>query len=176
MVEKDIRLLLVEDDKIDQMAFKRFVEKERLSYDYSIAESITEAKQFINNSKFDIIVTDYSLGDGSAFDILGSAKNIPVIIITGVGNEELAVRAMKTGVNGYLIKDSWCHYLTVMPLTITNVIRRQQMEESLRKLSSAVDQSPSIVVISDIDGVIEYVNPKFTELTGYIFSEVIGKN
>ncbi|MGA1869387.1 MAG: PAS domain S-box protein [bacterium] len=176
MEEKNCQILLVEDDKIDQMAFERFIKREHLAYDFSIAESISEAKHLISENAFDIIVSDYCLGDGTAFDILRSAHNIPIIIITGVGNEELAVRAMKTGISDYLIKDSWGHYLTVMPLTIKNAIRRQQMEESLRKLSSAVEQSPSVVVISDINGIIEYVNPKFTELTGYVFSEIIGKN
>ncbi|NOR64958.1 MAG: response regulator [Candidatus Scalindua sp.] len=46
----------------------------------------------------------------------------------------------------------------------------------LIKLSSAVEQSPAIVVITDIEGNIEYVNPKFTELTGYTIEEAIGEN
>ncbi|NJP04526.1 MAG: PAS domain S-box protein [Chloroflexaceae bacterium] len=49
-------------------------------------------------------------------------------------------------------------------------------EESLRKLSRAVEQSPVSVVITDIHGIIEYVNPKFTQVTGYIFEEAIGQN
>ncbi|MFQ5956862.1 MAG: PAS domain-containing protein, partial [Candidatus Brocadiales bacterium] len=52
---------------------------------------------------------------------------------------------------------------------------RKHTEESLRKLSQAVEQSPSMVVITDIKGNIEYVNPKFTQLTGYTFKEAIGK-
>jgi PAS domain S-box-containing protein len=47
---------------------------------------------------------------------------------------------------------------------------------SLRKLSRAVEQSPASVVITDLNGSIEYVNSKFTEVTGYTFDEVIGKN
>ena len=46
----------------------------------------------------------------------------------------------------------------------------------LIKLSSAVEQSPAIVVITDIEGNIEYVNPRFTELTGYTIEEAIGEN
>ena len=49
-------------------------------------------------------------------------------------------------------------------------------EEKLRKLSRAVEQSPASVVITDKSGAIEYVNPKFVELTGYTPSEAIGKN
>jgi PAS domain S-box-containing protein len=49
-------------------------------------------------------------------------------------------------------------------------------ETELRKLSSAVEQSPAIVVITDTAGDIEYVNPRFTEITGYSAGEVRAKN
>jgi len=51
----------------------------------------------------------------------------------------------------------------------------RKSEEELRKLSRAVEQSPSVVIITDTEGNIEYVNPKFTQITGYTPEEVIGK-
>ncbi|MGZ6989375.1 MAG: PAS domain-containing protein, partial [Thermoanaerobaculia bacterium] len=48
--------------------------------------------------------------------------------------------------------------------------------ERLRKLSRAVEQSPVSVIITDTDGSIEYVNPKFTQVTGYSSDEVLGMN
>lgn len=56
-----------------------------------------------------------------------------------------------------------------------DITERKIAEEALTKLSTAVDQSPSVIVITGLDGKIEYVNPKFTELTGYTFEESIGK-
>ena len=56
------------------------------------------------------------------------------------------------------------------------VARRRRMEEEHRRLLRAVEQSPATVVITDVKGTIEYVNPKFTELTGYSFEEALGKN
>lgn len=53
---------------------------------------------------------------------------------------------------------------------------RQQTEISLKKLSRAIEQSPTSVVITDANASIEYVNPKFTEVSGYHMAEVIGKN
>lgn len=51
-----------------------------------------------------------------------------------------------------------------------------QAEETLRKFIRGVEQSPACVVITDVEGRIEYVNPKFTELTGYAPEEVYGQN
>jgi len=53
--------------------------------------------------------------------------------------------------------------------------RRKKAEEQLRKLSGAVEHSPASIVIANTDGKIEYVNPKFTEVTGYTQEEVQGK-
>ncbi len=59
---------------------------------------------------------------------------------------------------------------------LVDMTERKQAEEMLRKLSCAVEQSPVSVVITDTRGNIEYVNPKFTQLTGYALEEVLGEN
>lgn len=56
------------------------------------------------------------------------------------------------------------------------MLEQQEAAAELRKLSRAVEQSPASTVITDKLGNIEYVNPKFTELTGYSPAEVLGKN
>jgi diguanylate cyclase (GGDEF)-like protein/PAS domain S-box-containing protein len=53
---------------------------------------------------------------------------------------------------------------------------RLQVEQHVRQLSQAVEQSPASIVITDTNGSIIYVNPKFTEVTGYSYEEVLGKN
>ena len=60
--------------------------------------------------------------------------------------------------------------------TVQDVTARWVTEERLRQLSRAVEQSPVCVVITDTKGCITYVNPKFSELTGYSYDEVIGQN
>jgi PAS domain S-box-containing protein len=53
---------------------------------------------------------------------------------------------------------------------------RKRVEQELRRLYQAIQQSPTSVVITDTSGAIAYVNPKFSEVTGYSHDEVIGKN
>lgn len=57
-----------------------------------------------------------------------------------------------------------------------DITQRKKAEEEIRRMSLAVHQSTSVIVITDTQGKIEYANPKFTEITGYTSAEVIGKN
>jgi len=57
-----------------------------------------------------------------------------------------------------------------------DISKRKKAEAEILALSTAVKQSPTSIIITDTTGLIEYVNPKFTEVTGYTYDEVIGKN
>ncbi len=59
---------------------------------------------------------------------------------------------------------------------IRDISARKLSEEQLRKLSLAVEQSPATVIITDTQGIIEYVNPRFTKTSGYTAAEAIGQN
>ena len=59
---------------------------------------------------------------------------------------------------------------------VRDITKSKESELQLRQLSQAVEQSPNTIVITDTNGAIQYVNPKFTATTGYSFDEVIGKN
>ena len=66
--------------------------------------------------------------------------------------------------------------LSIFAVRASAELERKQAEDKLRKFSHAVEQNPALIVITDPDGSIEYVNPRFTEKTGYSLEEVIGKN
>lgn len=170
-----IRILLIEDDKVDQMAFRRYLEKEHLPYAVEMAGSLKQARALLAERHFDIIVSDYNLGDGTCLDICGESNGIPLVIITGAGNEEIAVRALKTGASDYIIKDAEQNYLKVLPLTIEKTVQNYRSERQMRTLLHAVMHINDSVYITDVQGLIQFVNKAFVKTYGYTEEEIAGK-
>jgi PAS domain S-box-containing protein len=135
-----LNVLLVEDNKIDRMAFERFIRRENLPYEIVIAGSISSAREVLDTTHLDIMITDYLLGDGTAFDLLDETKNMPVIVITGSGDEEIAVKAMKAGASEYLIKDPQGNYLTTLPITVESAIRRRHDADELKQYREHLEE------------------------------------
>ena len=68
------------------------------------------------------------------------------------------------------------HFLQAVANVLSEAIQRRSAEDGMSTLSVAVEQSPATVVITDINGTIQYVNPKFCETTGYTAEEAVGEN
>ena len=176
MEKTQYKILLIEDDKLDQMAFKRMVQEQELSYDCTIAGSVSQAKEQLSASVFDVIISDYSLGDGTAFDILGLAKSTPVILVTGAGNEEVAAKAWRDGAYDYLLKDHDRNYLKTVTITVENAIKHRRLENRLQLLSHAIVSTDDSVYITNLENEITFVNRAFCETYGYTEEEIIGKD
>ena len=170
------KILFIEDNELDQMAFKRFIENNAIPYDCTVAGSVAEAKRVLAEKQFDIIITDHSLGDGTALDVLHSAKNAPVVVVTGAGDEETAVNAWKAGAYDYLVKDINQNYLKAIPITVENAIRHNVVEKKLQLLCGAVMSTEDSVYITDMQGEIVFVNKAFCKTYGYKEDEIVGKN
>jgi PAS domain S-box-containing protein len=170
------KILLIEDDKLDQIAFIRFVENEDLSYDCTVASSIAEARTVLDSECFDIVVADYSLGDGTAFDILDSVNGTPVILVTGAGDEHVTVKAWRAGAYDYLIKDLERNYLKAVPVTIDNAIKYRKAKEQLQLLSAAIMSTTDSICITNLEDKIIFVNKAFCRTYGYEENEIIGKD
>lgn len=170
-----IRILLIEDDKIDQLAFKRHLEQEKLPYEYEMVKSLENALAALRAREFDIIISDYNLGDGTALDVCSAAKGIPLIVITGAGNEEIAVKALKSGAYDYIIKDAERNYLKVLPLTIEKAVQSHRADKQMKLLLHALMHINDSVYITDTQGIIRFVNQAFHQTYGFSADEVIGK-
>ncbi len=152
------RILYVEDNKFDQKAFKRFIDKNELPYEVEIASSISDCKKILESETFDVILQDFELKDGNALDILRLNTNEPVIIITGAGNEEIAVQCMKENAYDYIIKDTEGNYLKVLTPTIDNVIKRKETEEQLKLIRYSIDNATEPTFLISPSGEILFAN------------------
>ena len=115
--EYDIRILIAEDDEDDLLLFKELI-LEGADWDYyyrryakiTIDSAITrdEIIKRLAESKYDLFFLDYRLGEWNGLDILKDVRQkghtLPVIMLTGQGDQEVAVQAMKNGATDYLVK------------------------------------------------------------------------
>ncbi len=171
------RILLVEDDKVDVMAFKWLLEEENLAYDCTVVSSISEARRTLDSKKFDVIVADYSFRDGTAFDIFDLAKDTSIILTTGAGDEEIAVKALKAGACDYLIKDPGRTYLKAIPITIENALKHRKLEEMLdqkqKNLEAIFDAIPVGMLLVDEDMTVKRVNDAIRQMVRKEYSQII---
>ena len=177
-----LAVLIVEDSESDAQLIARWLKKAGYELVYEQVETAEQMHAALEKRAWDIVISDYSLPqfDGrAALELLKETRlDIPLIVVSGTIGEERAVAMMKAGAHDYVMKGNLARLAPAVARELDQAeVRREQkrMEDQLRQLSRAVEHSPASIVITDINGNIEYVNPKFTELTGYTLDEVRGK-
>ncbi len=170
-----VRVLVVEDDEVDRMAFERLVRREKLPYDCRVAASLGEACSLLGRESFDVILTDFHLGDGSGLDLLDVQSDIPMVVITGAGGEETAVRALRSGAFDYLVKDTHGRYLEMVPVIVENALRHHAVERRVQVLTQALKSINDAIFVTDLKGKLIFVNETFSRMYGYGQMEVLGR-
>jgi len=129
-----LHVLIVDDDDVDNEKIRRYLKNINLDTTVSTALSGFDAINKIANDKTDIILLDYNLGDMTGVELLqnlsdGLDKYTQIIMITGAGDEQVAVSAMQLGVYDYIPKKN----LTQEKLTTTlyAALRRAGLEQRL---------------------------------------------
>ncbi len=131
----------------------------------------------------ELILSDYSLPTFNGLAALSIARRtcpeIPFIFVTGTLGEEMAIETMKNGATDYVLKNR----LSRLIPAITRALREQEelckhksLELTISKLMLAIQQSPLSIIMTGVDGAIEFVNSGMTKVTGYTAGELIGRN
>jgi PAS domain S-box-containing protein len=148
------------------------------------AHSLLEAKPMLQRQAYGLVLFDYETGDAGAVRLLSefmqAGASVPFMLLTEHADENTVADIIAAGAWDCLERSNLNGANLVRTIRCTLALHsmqrgRQSVEESLRKLSRAVEQSADSVMITDRAGVIEYVNPAFEALTGYSHQEVLGE-
>jgi len=181
-----LRILLIDDNPDDRMLTIRELRREFLDLQ---VEQVIEAKRFaraLERGDFDLVITDYQLRWTDGLAVLRAVKarwpDCPVIMFTATGSEEIAVEAMKNGLEDYVLK-SPKHFVR-LPAAVRSALERaediaarKRAEEELRLHGEIMTNMVEGVILTRVsDGTIVYANPKFEEMFGYGRGQLVGKH
>jgi two-component system, cell cycle sensor histidine kinase and response regulator CckA len=175
---RPIRVLLVEANPGDaRIIVDMLHEVDANLFHLQNVDRLDTALQRLGRATVDVVLLDLDLPDSAGLDTFRRAHREaveePIIVISGFDDEDTALQAVRDGAQDYLVKGRING--AALARIIRYAIERQRTEVQLRWLTLAVDQSPASVFITDPDGTIQYVNARFTAITGYAAAEAIGK-
>lgn len=187
--EQIIRILYVEDDEGLVRLMQRRLRRQ--GYEVISAPDGEAGIEAYQNEQFDVLVLDQVLPGKSGLDVLRELNDagnlIPTIMLTGGGNEKVAVESLKLGAKDYIVKDIDGGYIDLMPSVIERMLKNHYLEEEKRQAELAlreseqrnrelVQNSLGIILSHDLDGRIQSINPAAAELLGFNPAALIGMN
>lgn len=179
--EKLIHVLYVDDEVGLLNAAKPILEMQG-PFNVETASSVKQAIQKMQENPFDVIVSDYQMPKENGLDFLKKLRengnNIPFILFTGKGREEVAIKALNLGADRYVNKigDPATVY-GELAYGIRSTVRTKSAEEELIRLSSAVKTSTDCIIITDLNVKIIDANEAALKMYGAgDKADLIGKN
>lgn len=181
------KILIVDDSEHDCFAYRRALQA--FDYDAWVATSFFDGVQMAMRDHPDVILLDYNLPDGDGLSFIQAIETEcpdyqpAVVMVTGFGDEAVAVQAMKMGAVDYVIKDVAGHYLKLLPAVIRRVLNeraslraKERAEQQARMAASVYHYINEGILVTDAQGTIVSVNPALCAMTGYTAEECIGQN
>ncbi|MFW5635075.1 MAG: PAS domain S-box protein [Thermodesulfobacteriota bacterium] len=177
MKEDTASILLVEDDTEHILEIQDAFQSWHQPMALELARNLQEAFSSIRRRVPDLVITDFWLPDGKGVDLIpssGNGKEFPVIVMTGDGDEEVAVKSLKAGALDYVVKTS--RSMAIMPRIAERILRewrhilvRRRAEQALReseeRLRQLAENIKELFWLRNRDGML-YVSPAYEEIWG----------
>ena len=182
-----LSVLLVGNQEEDFFLIREILERQRstLLAELDHASTLQEAQSMLATGRYGLVLFEHETGDSAATKMLGdflqAGQAIPFIVLTEHADEKAVVEIIQAGAWDCMDKSqlTGANLLRTIRCNMNLYTTQQQQktaEHSLRKLSCAVEQSADAIMITNSDGVIEYVNAAFENLTGYSRVEAVGQS
>jgi len=171
--DNSVTILLIDDNPDDRILALRRLEQE-FNHLHSLEISdIKQLQQALAERQFDLVITDYSLRWSNGLNVLHQVKqqypDCPVVMFTGTGNEEVAVEAMKSGLDDYIIKSPQ-HY-TRLAAAVRAALERLKQHQAFKEMQQRYQQLFESVPLGlyrmTPTGQIIEANPALLQLLGY---------
>ncbi len=186
MVQKNLKILFVEDVPSDVELAVLELRKENIKFDHTTVSNKIDLLKALKEFNPDLIISDYMMPAFNGLQALKETKlydpDLPFILYTGSVNEETAVECIKAGAQDYVIKEHMIRLPFAVKEALEQVLINKEKkaselllienEEKLQSIFSAAPVGIGLVV----DRILIEVNDSFCRITGYNRSEVIGKS
>ena len=167
----ELRVLLVEDNPADARLVREMLKESHRPVEITHASRLREALEFLRKGGFSAILLDLNLPDSEGMNTFlrarAEALHAPIVVLTGLADEEVAARAVREGAQDYLVKAEVDGPLLYR--SIRYAVERHASDEAIRRSEALyrnlIDGSIQGVVIH-VDGVIKLANPALASLLG----------
>ncbi|UTF58728.1 bifunctional diguanylate cyclase/phosphodiesterase [Gilvimarinus sp. DA14] len=177
-----LKVLFVEDSEVDAELTTAELERGGFIPASQLVQTYDEMAAALSDESWDVVICDYRMPQFSAEQALQTVKDfgldLPFIITSGAVSAEDVVSLLKQGAHDFMDKSALARLVPAIEREIRDAqVRRikNAAERRVQVLSQAVEQSPVAIVITDDQGIIEYVNPCFEQSLGYSSSEAMGQ-
>ncbi|MGI2905051.1 response regulator [Tolypothrix sp. VBCCA 56010] len=178
MNNSPIKVLLIDDDEDDYILTRDWFDEFQVAdSELEWVSSYAKAREAIAQNRHDIYLVDYRLGEGDGLELLSEAiangSTAPIILLTGKGDREIDIEAMKAGAADYLEKSQLSAPL--LERSIRYAIERKQTEQKIREQAALLDVATDAIYVRDLDNKILFWNKAAERLYGCRKEEAIGK-
>ncbi|MFC7198111.1 PAS domain S-box protein [Halospeciosus flavus] len=177
---KTVEVLHIDDDSSFADLVATFLEREHEAFTVHTETDPRDALAVLETSErsVDCVVCDYDMPGLDGLDVLERVRDthpdLPFILYTGKGSEEIASEAISAGVTDYLQKTGGTEQYSVLANRILNATEGYWAERYLNRGLEAIETAQDGISILNEDGYIEYANTACAEMLGYTREEIIG--